>query len=128
MLQKYGFRIQSDNYAFIGWAIKHYGADMVNHKLAILKYQGIRGIQVHNVFAWLRKALTCDYQHSAFDQKRIKAEAKAQKRQEYSQAWYDQQERQRVQVQAERDDPEAQARIAAAQAAFWNGIGGEAVA
>ena len=126
-LKKWGFDVESSNYAFVGWAIKHYGIEVVNEKLSILKFQILRGVKLSNVFGWLRKALSHDYQYSHFDEQRIQAEAKAQKRHEYSQAWFDQQDKYRTQVQTEREDPEAQARIAAAQAAFWRMVNGEVV-
>lgn len=124
-LNQWGFKVESRDYGFIGWAIKTYGIEAVEHKLNIMKFQILRGVKFTNPFGWLRMSLTKGYQYSQFDTQRMKAEECARLAAERSRRKLEKWSRHCKLVAAEQEDPEAMARVVAAQAAFWATIGEE---
>lgn len=126
-LRSFGFKVERSDYAFVGWCCKQYGVEALKEKLRIMKLQIMRGLKLINPFGWLRAALARDYQYSRWDTDRARAEERAQRARESSERRRQDWDRHREQIEAEQNDPAAQARIAQVQAAFWNTVGADAV-
>ena len=126
-----GVNLGRKDFAFIGYCLKTYGADMVMAKLEIAKRQKKRGAMFVNLQGWLRNALRYDWQGSVYDLTMEKLKIKAQKVDERCVRQSEEHDEMVKRFEAEQNDPEAMERIrkllAEFNATFDDGSEAEAV-
>lgn len=103
-IQSLGHEITDQNYAFVGWCIQTYGADLVNAKIAIMENQQKRRVAFASPFGWLRVSLSRDFQFSHWDTEVMKAKERSQRIAESMEKTYQEHEAERGEWNSFRDE------------------------
>jgi hypothetical protein len=106
LLHSQGIKLEPNDYAFIGWCLKHYGVEAVQQKIQIMRFQINRGIEFSNPLGWLRSALTKDYAYSQWDAEVVRGKERARRISEQSRREQMQKERKIQEMEHLREEAE----------------------